>query len=85
MTSLTGRSWKPEVLIIDMSIVETHETLCYGILGDGSHISTNQKRENSAPLLRIGRNLRLYRSTLHIVAIPSKNAEEHKKPLLIGM
>ena len=35
-----------------------HRIIEYGIFGEGSHISTNQKRENGAFPLLIGRNMR---------------------------
>ena len=49
-----------------ISILKYHETrrgilscvIEYEIIGEGSQISTNQKRENSAFSLLIGRNLR---------------------------
>ena len=45
-------------------------TIEYGIFGEGSHISTNQKRENSASSLLIGGNLRPFpekKCTLYLV------------------
>ena len=48
----------------------------YGIFGEGSRISTNQKRENSALLILIGRNLRPYpdNTALYNVVISLKCA-----------
>ena len=55
--SIYGSRFKERLLIVVVAYELTHN-IEYEVIGEGSQISTNQKRENNDSWLLIGRNLR---------------------------
>ena len=75
-------TYRTEAAYTEAAYTRTGEIMEYGIIGDGSQISTNQKRESTVFSLLIGENLRpfpenTYRTLLEVMVIKLINLITH--------